>query len=101
LLISDDGYVDEQNTTQRVIVTYRFNDTSYEVDHKNISIASLGLNDSESLDIEITEVDGRLLATDGVKLVAVDLNNPSNSWILTQSSLINSTNHDYAYASAN
>jgi hypothetical protein len=80
LLISDDDYFDEQNSTQRVIVTYRFNETSYEVDEKNISISSLGLNNSETLDIEITEVDGRLLATDGVKLVAVDLNNPSNSW---------------------
>jgi hypothetical protein len=80
LLISDDDYFDEQNSTQRVIVTYRFNETSYEVDEKNISISSLGLHNSETLDIEITEVDGRLLATDGVKLVAVDLKNPSNSW---------------------
>ncbi len=80
LVISDDDYFDEQNGTQRVIVTYRFNETSYEVDEKNISVSSLGLNNSETLDIEITEIEGRLLATDGVKLVAVDLNNPSNSW---------------------
>jgi len=36
----------------------------------------LGLNNSESLDIALTEVKDILIVTDGVKLVGINLNDP-------------------------
>lgn len=70
LLINDKSYIIDQNFT-RTIVLYEFTDTGYAEIPKNITVKSLGLNDSDEIDIAMLAVDKVLIVTDGVKFVGI------------------------------
>lgn len=51
------------------------------------------------MDIAITEVKGVLVVTDGVKLIAINLNDTANHWEIKQTSITNLSKVDYDFAS--
>lgn len=79
LLVNDKNYVLDQKS-RRAILAYSFNASGIGEDNRNVSVKALGLNDSESIDIELLSVNKVLIATDGLKFVGMDANNLSKFW---------------------
>lgn len=93
-IVSDDSYSDEQDKVNRNLVRYLFNRTALTNQQQAIPISSLGLNDSESIDIKLIIAGPHLIVTDGVKIAGVDPSNFYNNWIITLD-LKNSTPYNY------
>lgn len=93
-IVSDDSYSEEQAKVNRNLVSYRFNRSSLTNQQQTIPVSSLGLNDSESIDIMLIVAGPHLIVTDGVKITGVDPNNFFNNWAITLD-LKNSTPYNY------
>lgn len=89
-MISDKNYLVDQKSTRR-IVAYSFNASGIDQNNKNVSIKTLGLNDSELIDIELLSLNNVLIATDGVKFIAIDANNLSKFWEINVGKGVNET----------
>jgi hypothetical protein len=80
VLVSDDSYSDEQAVVTRIILAYDIKNNSLLLRPGNITTTQLGLNSSEKLEIKLTDFGARIIATDGVKMIAIDGHNLSNYW---------------------
>lgn len=80
LIISENTYSDDPTPPARLLVKFDFNSTGLTKQPKNISLSTLGLNSSESLDVMISIAGKLLIATDGVKIIAIDTANLSKYW---------------------
>ena len=98
--MSNNDYLLDQNTTSRVLLAYSFSEDGYAEDTKNVSLRSLGLNDSSDNDVAMLVVDEVLIVTDGVVFVGVDAKNMSNSWPIVVSNE-GIPNKDYYFTSLN
>ena len=61
---------------------YSFSQDGYAEDGKNVSIRSLGLNDSSDNDIGLLVIDEVLVVTDGVVFVGIDTKDMRISWTI-------------------
>ena len=92
VLTSNDNYLNEQGSVHRTLMFYKVKEEgTFEQLPTMLPMTMLGLNELEGVEIQMAEANGVLVVTDGLKMVGVRVENPSEYWQIPVTSEVNST----------